>query len=266
MNNLTKSNENNASVEAIQISVSQSDYELANKPENRRKEEDCIQKAIAMATMSEDSAKECMYCLPMRSGRNGEKNEISGKSIRFAELMVYCWTHIRIVTGSYKSPCGKKVVGWAYGIDVQNNNCAKTEISKAIYSERTKKHYSLDMQNMIENAVQSFAFRNITFRLIPHVFTDIVYKKVVECAVGTQKTLHSRRAAAISHFEKIGISKEKVLEGLNKKSVEDIDLEDLQKLIGITTSIKEGTLNIDNAFSAIDYVEERRSKLNDLNI
>ena len=65
-----------------------------------------------------------------------------------------------------------------------------------------------------------------------------------------QKTLAERRNRAVDTFGKMGIPKARLLATIGKDSVEDIGLAELETLIGIHTAIREGTINIDEAFPA----------------
>lgn len=67
-------------------------------------------------------------------------------------------------------------------------------------------------------------------------------------------------------FKAMQIEESKILGYFKKSSIEEINLEDIETLIGIGTAIKEGTLNIDNAFSEkqeVEYTEKADDKLKD---
>jgi hypothetical protein len=98
------------------------------------------------------------------------------------------------------------------------------------------------------NAACSIALRNATFRVIPMALVKPVYEAAKKLAIGDSRSLVQRRAGSIDHFAKIGISKERVGEVLGVRSVDDIQLEHLEILIGYATAIKDGDVSVDDIF------------------
>lgn len=90
------------------------------------------------------------------------------------------------------------------------------------------------------------------------VIIDRVYEKAVQYAVGDQKTLNNRRSVVFERFRKLGVGHTKIFRFFNKNSIEEFTLADLENLIGIGTSIKEGWLEIDKAF----VLDEETTPLN----
>jgi hypothetical protein len=56
----------------------------------------------------------------------------------------------------------------------------------------------------------------------------------------------------IEYFGKMGVEPKRILWLLNKPSVEDIGIDDMQLLIGLTTAIKDGDTTVDEAFPSKD--------------
>ena len=123
-------------------------------------------------------------------------------------------------------------------------------------TNRDGNRYSDDMIATTGNAACSIALRNAAFRVIPLALVKPVYEAAKKLAIGDAKSLVQRRAASIDHFAKLGIAKEKVCEALNVRSVDDIQLEHLEILIGYATAIKDGDVSVDEIFKA---KEERKA-------
>lgn len=88
----------------------------------------------------------------------------------------------------------------------------------------------------------------------------------MQYAVGDQKTLSTRRSKAFEWYRKRGVDHTKILKFFNKNNMEDLTLNELEKLQGIATSIKEGWLELDKAFALDEEtmplnVEERVKNL-----
>jgi hypothetical protein len=86
------------------------------------------------------------------------------------------------------------------------------------------------------------------FKVVPMALVKPVFEQAKKVAIGDAKTLADRRAKAIDLFAKMGVNKEKVLMRLDKKSVEEVGLEDLEILIGLHNAIREDDMSIDDAF------------------
>ena len=67
-------------------------------------------------------------------------------------------------------------------------------------------------------------------------------------AVGNASTLAAKRAACLEHFGKMGVVVDRVMASIGKAVVDDITLDDLAKLKGLATAIKEGDTTVDEAF------------------
>ena len=53
------------------------------------------------------------------------------------------------------------------------------------------------------------------------------------------------------YFSKFGITPDRILAVLGKPSVNDLEVKDLETLVGISTAIKDGDIDIDQAFPPI---------------
>lgn len=202
---------------------------------------------LSFATLDQETAEGCFYSLP-RGGKT-----IQGPSVRLAEIAVSCYGNLRagsrIIETVAEGP-NPHVVVQAVAHDLETNTAITVEKRRRITKKKSKDKVDEDDINLAANAGASIAFRDAVFRVVPLALVKPVYEAARQVAIGDAKSLSDRRARAIESFAKMGVSKEKVLSALGRTDVEAITLEDLGTLLGLHTSIKEGDLQIDEAFPA----------------
>ena len=227
------------------------DIQISTAKAFPRSQQGFVDKAIEMVTMSRETAESSMYCL-IRNGREG-KTEIKGASIRLAEIAASSWGNIHAATRIIEND-GRFITAQAVAWDMENNVKISTEVKRKI-TGKTGQLFSEDMQVVTGNAAASIALRNAILKVIPKALVDMVYDAAVKHAIGDQKTFTSRRQEIFNRFNKMGIENQRIFEFFNKTSLEEFNQDDIVDLIGIGTSIKEGTLKIDKAFSKDIYDE-----------
>jgi hypothetical protein len=196
--------------------------------------------ALALATLDEETAASCFYCL----SRGGK--DIEGPSVRLAEIVGSAWGNLRY---------GARVVNedskfiTAQGVchDLEKNIAATVDVQRRI-TDRNGRRYSDDMIVVTANAACSIALRNAIFKVVPFAVVKSIYEQAKLVAIGNAQTLVGRRTKAMERFAKMGISQERVLASVGKNAIDDVDLDDLQKLTGTRTAILEGTTTVDEAF------------------
>jgi hypothetical protein len=209
----------------------------------------CLEEIMDIVCMDEETAALCYFTLPPRKG---QIKSITGPSIRLAEICSSFWGNLQAGTRVISNN-GRSIVveGWAW--DLEKNLKISKEVTKSIISN-TGNQYSESMQSTTFAAATAIAFRNAIFAIIPKVFTDKAYKKAMDIAVNginPEKTgFEKRRSKVFQSLEKYNINNEIVLSYFKKSSVEDINQEDLQEIIGIGTSIKDGFIRPEEAFSS----------------
>jgi len=203
------------------------------------------QSMLSFATLDEETAAGCFYTLPGRKGGDGKP--LQGPSIRMAEIALSCYQNIR-VGARVISDDGKIVTAQAICHDLQNNVCITIEVQRRVTNKEGKR-YSEDMVVTTGNAACSIALRNAAFRVIPLALVKPVYEQAKLVAVGDAKTLVSRRAGAVAHFKKMGVSESKIYLSAGVSKLEDIGLEQLEILLGYATAIKDGDATIDEVFN-----------------
>jgi len=203
---------------------------------------------LEFATLDEETAESCFYTLP-RGGKT-----IQGPSVRLAEIAVSCYGNLRAgarVVQTISDGPTPHVVVQAVCHDLERNVAITIEKRRRIVGKKKNEgRVDEDDINLATNACAAIAFRDAVYKVVPGALIKPVYEAAKKCAVGDQKTLAERRLVAIDKFAKIGIAKDRVLLRLEKKTVDDVTLEDLEMLFGLFTAIKDGQTNIDEAFPA----------------
>lgn len=229
-----------------QIERAQIDMQIATARRYPRQLSLVKQKMLSFATLDEETAAGCFYTLPGRKGGDGKP--LQGPSVRLAEIALSCYQHLRAGSRIIEDD-GKFITAQGVVHDLENNVVISIEVKRRV-TGRDGKRYSDDMIATTGNAACSIALRNAAFRVIPLALVKPVYDAAKKLAIGDSKSLVQRRAASIEHFGKLGVSKEKVCEVLGVRSVEDIQLDHLEILIGYATAIKDGDASVDDIFKA----------------
>lgn len=210
-------------------------------------------RAMEIATLDIQTAESCFYSLP-RGGKN-----IEGPSARLSEIVLSAWTNVRSqahvvdIDDSFVTVQG---VCW----DLENNVAISTEVKRRI-TDKYGKRFSDDMIVVTANAACSIALRNAAFKVIPMALVRPVYLAARKVAIGDASTLADRRASMLAYFGKMGVRPEQICEKVAKPGIEDINLDDLALLIGISTAIKEGDTSVDEEFPPpVKQLAEKKSK------
>lgn len=196
--------------------------------------------ARTMATIDRNVAESCMYALP-RDGKT-----ISGPSVRLAEICSSSYGNLQ-VAARVVGEDGNEIVAQGAAWDMQTNLRATIEVRRRI-TNKNGRRYSDDMVTMTGNAAASIALRNAIFRVIPRAYVDVVFAAAKRTAVGDAKSLAARRDELLGRLAKMGISKDRVLLKLGRDGVAEINLSDLETLIGLGTAIHDGSITLDEAF------------------
>lgn len=207
-----------------------------------------MDKALSMATRSEDIAADCFYVLP----KAGKK--IAGPSIRLAEIMVSCWGNLR---GEMRTlgVDEKHVEGQAMVWDLETNVAIRKEEKRRI-THKNGERYGDDMIATTGRAAAAIAFREAAFKVIPRVYVDEIYDACRKVAVGDITTLGEQRTKAFEHFHRYGITDDRILAVLERASIEEVTLDDVETLRGIRTAVKEKQIKPDEAFPELEKREK----------
>lgn len=199
-----------------------------------------LQKAESLATVSEEVAASCNYALP-RGGK-----DLEGPSVRLAEII--CSTYGNIRSGARViANDGKTITAQGICHDLETNNSVTVEVKRRI-TDRNGKTYNEDMQTVSGNAACAIAYRNAVYKVVPFALVSEIYEKTKEVARGTAETLPARRDKALKYLKELGVTEKQILDVLELKKIEDIDLDKLSTLRGMVTLIKNGESTISDLF------------------
>ncbi len=200
--------------------------------------------AISLATSDKDIAETCFYKLTRKTNAGGIKN-IEGPSTRLAEIIAHAWKNLRY--GSRIIEIGEKeVTAQGFAWDMEKNTGTTSEVKRSIFS-KTGGRYSEDMILVTCNAACLIAFRNAIFKTIPFTYVKPIYDAAKKAAMGNFNNAQSfkeRVNDCIQKFSAIGISESQLLKYINRQKITDIKFTDLEDLIGILSSIKEGEISV----------------------
>lgn len=199
--------------------------------------------ARKLATYDRAIAESCIYSLP----RGGKM--IAGPSVRLAEIVASSYGNLHYgsrIVDTDDTNITAQGVAW----DLEKNLRVTVEIKRRI-TDKYGKRFNEDMIIMTGNAAASIALRNAIFRVVPRAYVDIIYREAQKLAIGDAKSFSSRRDEFMARLAKSGVSQERVLNRLNKAGVSDIEPEDLELLMGLGNAIREGNMQLDEAFPAV---------------
>lgn len=196
--------------------------------------------ARSMAGITREVAESCIYTLP-RAGK-----PITGPSVRLAEICANAYGNLQIGARVIDVE-DREIVAQGVVWDTERNTRVVIETRRRI-TDKQGRRFNDDMIGVTGSAATSIALRNAVFRVVPRAYVDVVYEHARQVAVGDAKTLEHRRKAVLANLARLGIAQERVLEKVGKSSVDDIGLAELEVLIGVGTSIRDGTGRIEEHF------------------
>lgn len=222
------------------LNRSEIDQQVATARRFKRSVSEFREETLAMVTITESVAQECIYALP-RDGKT-----IEGPSARFAEIIASAWGNCR-AGARVVSEAGDFVTAQGAFHDLQRNVAITYEVQRRIV-DKNGRRYKPDMIGVTANAACSIALRNAILKGIPKAFWNDMYNAARRTAMGDIKTLANRRADAIKWFQGVGVSEAQILEALEVKGVDDITLDHIVILSGIKTALVEGDTTPEQAF------------------
>jgi len=213
------------------------------------------QRAMEMVTLDKEIAEGCNYAI-----KRGNKI-IEGPSARLAEIIAGAWGNLRIqarTTGIDEGFVYAESVAW----DLESNVAISFETRRRI-TDKDGERYGDDMIGITGNAAVSIAFRNSLFRVVPRVYVNEIWHAARKTAAGDIQTLKQRRTEMFQFFKTQGITERQILEILNVRQTDDINLDHLLTLRGIALSMKDGIASANEIFgdeSKTEQPEENKSQ------
>ena len=202
-----------------------------------------LNEALAMATLNERVAQECIYVLP-RDGKN-----IEGPSARLAEIIASAWGNSR-AGARIIDDRGDFVTAQGVFHDLERNVAITYEVQRRITGKNGKR-YGADMIGVTSNAACSIALRNAILKGVPKAFWADIYDAARTTAIGTSLTLADRRERALKALQKFGVTPAMVFTKLGVEGEADISIDHLAILFGISTALKEGDSTVEETFSTV---------------
>ncbi|CAL2094628.1 hypothetical protein [Tenacibaculum sp. 190524A02b] len=253
--------ENVSSNIIFQQDKAQIDMQIATAKQYPRNITRATENAIAIVTMSKETAESCNYIVP-RAGK-----AIAGPSVHLARILAQQWGNMRI-DAKVTSILEKQIVSEAIAFDLENNLAVKIEVRKSIVNKYGKR-YSEDMITVTGNAANATALRNAIFNVIPKSVTQKTYeaaKKTITGDLSTEEKLIKKRTQVLNglkdHYK---VTEEDVLKTIGKESINNINSDDIVNIIGIVQAIKDGDTTLKNTFHAHkskkEKVEEKKQSL-----
>ncbi len=229
-------------------------------------------KLMAMANLDQETAEGCYYALP-RGGK-----AIGGPSIRLAEIALSCYGNC-----AAEAHVTTEDENFIYAVgscrDIENNVAVRVEVRRRITKadsyvceacSQWHKHeprngmctkcgeghvvfkkgerFNDDMIAVTANAACAIALRNAIFKVVPGAYLHPVFEQCKKTAVGDARSLVSRRCEVIEKLTKFGVTKDRILAVITRKSVDEVTFDDIAVLIGLGTAIKCGDTTVEEAF------------------
>ena len=203
----------------------------------------CIKNIINIISNDQEIADSCVYALP----KGNEK--VEGPSLRLAEIFISEWGNLVIETKIISND-GQKVISSGRCWDLEKNISADMQASRSII-KKNNTVYDKSMQDVTASAAAGIALRNAIFKVIPKSFIDKVYKVAKDVSINGVKdtSFEERRIKVFESAKRVGIKVENILSYFNKTSINQIDKEEIQHIIAVGTSVKEGLITPAEAFS-----------------
>lgn len=207
--------------------------------------------AIMLAIMDKETASSCSYALP-----RGDK-PITGPSVHLARILAQQYGNIR-AEARVVNITDTEVVSRGTAWDLENNYAVAFEVRRSIAGRNGR--FSNDMITVTGNAANAISYRNAVLSVIPKGIIDEVYnaaQKMVTGDLSTEKKLIDRRNKAIAHFlSSYGITEAEILKLIGKQKVDQIKANEIQLLLGMDQSLKDGDTTVEDLMKSIRSPKE----------
>jgi hypothetical protein len=221
------------------------------------------QRAIAMATIDEDTAESCLYRRPVGKKKDADgkwKEEYAeGMSVRMSEIVGAAYGNLRVAATLVEQP-EDFVRARGMAIDLETNFACSSEVIESTLKNKYDRSgkvigtepYSPRMRVVVAKAALSKARRDATFQVVPRALAKPVEAAVRHVLLGTAESLEKRRQRLAAWIGKLGIDERRVYAVVGASGPADLTAEKLEFLTGLRTAIKENDTTIDDAFPVVD--------------
>ncbi|NMA74464.1 MAG: hypothetical protein GX963_09965 [Bacteroidales bacterium] len=211
--------------------------------------------SIALVTMDKETASSCSYALP-RGGK-----PITGPSVHLARILAQQYGNIR-AEARVVNITDTEVVSRGTAWDLENNYAVAFEVRRSIVGRSGR--FSNDMITVTGNAANAISYRNAVLSIIPKGIVDAAYNAAQNLVTGdlsSEEKLIARRTKAIKHFnDEYGITEDEILKLIGKHTVAQIKVNEIQVLLGMEQSLKDGDTTVEELLKDIRTVAEDASK------
>lgn len=190
-----------------------------------------------MATADEETAASMFYNLE----RDGKV--IEGPSVRLAEVGVYCFRNLFVATRQVAEE-EKFVVAEGRAWDLERNTRVAVQVTRRI-TGRNGRRYGDDMIGVTKNAAAAIAFREVVWKTIPRVYIQEIFEKAKKVAVGEGTPMKVRIQKILDWYGKLGAKPDTVLRIVGRKGIDDLEPDDVLKLMGFQTAIKDNETSLE---------------------
>ncbi|WP_099465599.1 hypothetical protein [Parabacteroides provencensis] len=247
-------------IELGQIQIAQADTierasvdsQVATAKQYPRDVRKCINNSIVIVTMDIETAKSCSYAL----SKGGKL--ITGPSVHLAKILATNWGNIR-TEAKVIQITDKQIISRGTAWDLETNVASAFEVSRSIVDSKGKR-YSNDMIVVTGNAVNSIAYRNAVFAVIPKAITDRVYQAAQKYITGdlsdADKLLKFRTTLINTFKNEYGISESEVIKLCGKQTTNQIKTDEITFLVGVSQSLKDGDTTVDDLMKPIRKTKE----------
>lgn len=232
-----------AEAQPVTLVSAEIDLQIATAKRFPRSMEAFRKSAMAMATLNEGVAQQCLYALP-RDGKT-----IEGPSARLAEILVAAWGNCRAAARIVAEE-REFIVAQGVFLDLETNAATTKEVRRRIV-DKNGRRFTLDMVGVTGNAASSIALRNAILGGIPRALWADVYENARRVVIGDVKTLAERRHNAMEAFKPYGIVETQIFEAIGVAGRNDIGPDELVKLAGWLNAIKEGEVDPEEVFKPV---------------
>jgi len=233
-----------------QITASEINTQIATAKQFPRELSRVRNNVLTLATMDVETASACFFSLP-RGGKT-----ITGESVRFAEILASSYGNLR--SGSRPIDVDRVngvVTCQGFCHDLENNVSSTVEKTRKVQKKRGATGYDEDMIMLAINAGCSIVLRDAIFKVVPKAMFKAIMPDIKDAARG-KGTLDQKVSRIVNFLIKMGGEsninakdmEKRVLASVEANKLADIDLNKLDLLIGMGTSVKDGEARLSDVF------------------
>jgi hypothetical protein len=202
--------------------------------------------AKSMISLDREVAEDCNYLLTRREKDGGTKY-IEGPSIRLLEIAATSYGNLRYGSRILTEDA-TAIICQGVAHDLENNVAVSVEVRRRITTKEGRR-YGDDMITTNAMAGGAIARRNALNGVVPRAYVNQLAEFAKEVAKGDIASLPQRRQKAFDYYQKVlGIDRLRVLQFLDRESLEDVNLDDLVKLSSLKTALHDRETTLDEAF------------------